>query len=100
MDKEKTALLEHAARCRRTADQIDRHRGPAAKLRTMAAEYESRAAKLEDQTTYLNKSDENLGTVFVEDFDHGLGPRGFRASPARRACRRPDTRTGVRDRKA
>jgi hypothetical protein len=73
MDKEKAALLEHAARCRRTADQIDRH----PKLRAMAAEYESRAARLEDQTTYFKKSDENLRTVSVEDIDHGLGLRGF-----------------------
>jgi hypothetical protein len=51
MDKEKTALLEHAARCRRTADQIDRHRGPARRLRAMAAEYESQAARLGNQTT-------------------------------------------------
>jgi hypothetical protein len=51
MDKEKTALLEHAARCRRTADQIHRHRGPAKRLRVMAAEYESQARRLENRTT-------------------------------------------------
>jgi hypothetical protein len=49
MDKEKNALLEHAALCRRTAHQIERHRGPAERLSAMAAEYESRAARLDTQ---------------------------------------------------
>jgi len=51
MDKEKAALLEHAARCRRIADEIDGHLGPANRLRAMAAAYELQAARLEDQTT-------------------------------------------------
>jgi hypothetical protein len=66
MDKEKTALLEHAARCRGTADQIGRHRGPAERLRTMAAEYESQAARLEKQTTHFNASDVPLRTSIVD----------------------------------
>jgi hypothetical protein len=48
MYKEKAALLEQAARCRRIADQIN-HPEAAENLRAMAAEYEARAARLEDQ---------------------------------------------------
>jgi len=61
MDTEKTALLEQAALCRRTAHQIKRHREPAEKLRAMAAEYESRAARLETQTAPAPKRCDRRG---------------------------------------
>jgi hypothetical protein len=48
MQKEKSALLNEAARCRRTADETILP-AVAEKLRAMAAEYEARAAKLAEQ---------------------------------------------------
>jgi hypothetical protein len=47
MDIEKTALLEHAARCRRVAAEIDHHRKAANRLIAIATAYEREAAKLE-----------------------------------------------------
>jgi hypothetical protein len=54
MDKETTALREHAARCRRTADQIERYPASASRLRAMAAEYEMQAARLQDRAAALD----------------------------------------------
>ena len=53
MDKEKAALLEQADRCRRTANQIERHPELAERLRMMAVQYESQAAQLDEQTRRL-----------------------------------------------
>ena len=53
MDKEKAALLEQADRCRRTANQIAQHPELAERLRTMAVQYESQAAQLNEQTKRL-----------------------------------------------
>jgi hypothetical protein len=43
-EKERTALLEQAARCRGVAAEIDQHRKAAERLIAMAIEYEKRAA--------------------------------------------------------
>ena len=46
MDRERRALLSHAALCRRVAREIS-HTNAAKRLRMMAQEYESRAHRLE-----------------------------------------------------
>ena len=45
MEKERRALMDEAARCRRTARGLD-HPKAANRLKTMAEEYEIRAARL------------------------------------------------------
>lgn len=47
MNIEKRALLDHAKRCRRVADDLA-HREAAQRLRAMADVYEARAARLDD----------------------------------------------------
>jgi hypothetical protein len=47
MNIEKCALLDHAQRCRRVADDLA-HREAARRLRAMADVYEARAARLDD----------------------------------------------------
>lgn len=47
MNIEKRALLDHAERCRRVANDLT-HGKAAQRLRTMADEYEARAARLGD----------------------------------------------------
>ena len=46
MDRERQALLDHAALCRRVAGEIS-HTHAAKRLRMMAQEYETRALRLE-----------------------------------------------------
>ena len=46
MDRERRALLDHAALCRRVAGEIS-HTHAAKRLRMMAQEYETRALRLE-----------------------------------------------------
>jgi hypothetical protein len=46
MDRERRALLDHAALCRRVAGEIS-HTNAAKRLRMMAQEYETRALQLE-----------------------------------------------------
>ena len=46
MDRERRALLDHAALCRRVAGEIS-HPQAAKRLRMMAQEYETRALRLE-----------------------------------------------------
>jgi hypothetical protein len=46
MDRERRALLDHAALCRRVAGEIS-HTNAAKRLRMMAQEYETRALRLE-----------------------------------------------------
>ena len=46
MDRERRALLSHAALCRRVAGEIS-HTNAAKRLRMMAQEYETRALRLE-----------------------------------------------------
>ncbi|MCS3759098.1 hypothetical protein ML401_18750 [Bradyrhizobium sp. 62B] len=48
MNIEKRALLDHAQRCRRVADDLA-HREAAGRLRAMADAYEARAARLDDE---------------------------------------------------
>jgi hypothetical protein len=49
MQTEKRALLDHAGRCRRTADEIEmEHARAAGRLIAMAQEYEARAATFGD----------------------------------------------------
>ncbi|MGX1171067.1 hypothetical protein AB7M16_007333 [Bradyrhizobium sp. USDA 372] len=48
MNIEKRALLDHAERCRRVANDLE-HSKAAQRLRTMADEYESRATRLDDE---------------------------------------------------
>ncbi|TFV76370.1 hypothetical protein E4K64_12365 [Bradyrhizobium frederickii] len=48
MNIEKRALLDHAQRCRRVADDLA-HREAARRLRAMADVYEARAAQLADE---------------------------------------------------
>ncbi|WP_129590819.1 hypothetical protein [Bradyrhizobium shewense] len=48
MNIEKRALLDHAQRCRRVADDLT-HRESARRLREMADVYEARAARLDDE---------------------------------------------------
>lgn len=48
MNIEKRALLDHAQRCRRVADDLA-HREAARRLRAMADVYEARAAQLDDE---------------------------------------------------
>ena len=49
MQIEKRALLDHAGRCRRTADEIEmEHARAAERLIAMAQEYEARAATFGD----------------------------------------------------
>lgn len=47
MNIEKHALLDHAERCRRVADELT-HSDAARRLQSMAEEYEQRAARLDD----------------------------------------------------
>jgi hypothetical protein len=47
MNLERRALLDHAARCRHVAGEIS-HAKAAARLKSMAREYEARAKKLAD----------------------------------------------------
>ena len=49
MDRERRALLDHAALCRRVAGEIS-HPNAAKRLRMMAQEYETRALRLEGVT--------------------------------------------------
>ncbi|WP_210346973.1 hypothetical protein [Bradyrhizobium sp. CCBAU 53351] len=51
MNIEKRALLDHAQRCRRVADDLA-HREAAGRLRAMAEAYEARAARLDDGDEY------------------------------------------------
>jgi hypothetical protein len=51
MHIEQHALLDHAGRCRRIADEIE-HARAAKRLIAMAKEYEARAAKLGDARGY------------------------------------------------
>lgn len=53
MNKEKRALLDHAERCRRIADELT-HAEAALRLRSMADEYEARAASVEAQDADLS----------------------------------------------
>ena len=46
VDRERRALLDHAALCRRVAGEIS-HTNAAKRLRMMAQEYETRALRLE-----------------------------------------------------
>lgn len=46
MDRERRALLDHAALCRRVASEIFSHTRAAERLMAMAHEYETRALKL------------------------------------------------------
>jgi len=48
MNIEKRALLDHAQRCRRVADDLA-HREAARRLRAIADVYEARAARLDDK---------------------------------------------------
>ncbi|WP_161495430.1 hypothetical protein [Bradyrhizobium sacchari] len=48
MNIEKRALLDHAERCRRVANELS-HREAAQRLRAMADEYEARATSLDDE---------------------------------------------------
>lgn len=48
MNIEKRALLDHAERCRRVANDLD-HDEAAQRLRAMADEYEARATRLQDE---------------------------------------------------
>jgi hypothetical protein len=48
MNIEKRALLDHAERCRRVADDLA-HREAARRLRAMAEVYEARAARLDNE---------------------------------------------------
>jgi hypothetical protein len=52
VDRERRALLDHAARCRRVAAETTSHAGAASRLRTMAEEYEARAQRLEGEGTF------------------------------------------------
>ncbi|MCA1389057.1 hypothetical protein I6F30_04545 [Bradyrhizobium sp. NBAIM20] len=49
MNIEKRALLDHAERCRRVANDLA-HSKAAQRLRTMADEYEARATRLDDDS--------------------------------------------------
>ncbi|RXH04410.1 hypothetical protein [Bradyrhizobium vignae] len=48
MNIEKRALLDHAERCRRVANELD-HGEAAQRLLAMADEYEARATRLDDE---------------------------------------------------
>ncbi|MCA1372534.1 MULTISPECIES: hypothetical protein [Bradyrhizobium] len=48
MNIEKRALLDHAERCRRVANDLT-HSKAAQRLRAMAEEYEARATRLDDE---------------------------------------------------
>ncbi|MBH5367197.1 hypothetical protein [Bradyrhizobium glycinis] len=48
MNIEKRALLDHAERCRRVANDLT-HSKAAQRLRAMADEYEARATRLDDE---------------------------------------------------
>lgn len=52
MNIEKRALLDHAERCRRVANDLD-HDEAAQRLRSMADEYEARATRLDDEGASL-----------------------------------------------
>ncbi|WP_439375047.1 hypothetical protein ACRQ5Q_25045 [Bradyrhizobium sp. PMVTL-01] len=52
MNIEKRALLDHAERCRRVADELAHHEA-AQRLRAMADEYEARATRLDDEGASL-----------------------------------------------
>ncbi|WFU44680.1 hypothetical protein QA640_20845 [Bradyrhizobium sp. CB82] len=54
MNIEKRALLDHAERCRRVAEDLA-HNEASRRLRTMADEYEARAARLEHQEDQLRQ---------------------------------------------
>ncbi|MBH5396869.1 hypothetical protein HZZ13_03555 [Bradyrhizobium sp. CNPSo 4010] len=49
MNIEKRALLDHAERCRRVANDLT-HGKAAQRLRAMADEYEARATRLDDRS--------------------------------------------------
>ncbi len=55
MNIEKRALLDHAKRCRRVADNLA-HDAAARRLRAMAEAYEARAARLDDEGDPLDPS--------------------------------------------
>jgi len=57
MDRERRALLDHAALCRRVAGEIS-HTHAAKRLRMMAQEYETRARRLEGLG---RKAEDNVG---------------------------------------
>jgi hypothetical protein len=48
MNIEKRALLDHAERCRRVANDLE-HSKAAERLRSMADEYEARATRLDNE---------------------------------------------------
>ncbi|MGY8677996.1 hypothetical protein Q2941_09265 [Bradyrhizobium sp. UFLA05-153] len=54
MNIEKRALLDHAERCRRVANDLA-HNEAARRLRAMAADYEDRALRLEHQEDQLRQ---------------------------------------------
>lgn len=53
MNIEKRALLDHAERCRRVADDLA-HSEAAQRLRAMADEYQARATRLDDEGVSSN----------------------------------------------
>jgi hypothetical protein len=55
MNIEKRALLDHAKRCRRVANNLA-HDAAARRLRAMAETYEARAARLDDESDSLDPS--------------------------------------------
>lgn len=55
MNIEKRALLDHAERCRRVADDLA-HSEAAQRLRAMADEYQARATRLNDEGVSSNPS--------------------------------------------
>ncbi|MEY9184178.1 hypothetical protein ABIG06_005768 [Bradyrhizobium sp. USDA 326] len=53
MNIEKRALLDHAERCRRVANELA-HSEAAQRLRAMADEYQARATRLDDEDVSSN----------------------------------------------
>jgi hypothetical protein len=60
MNVEKRALLDHAERCRRVADDLA-HSEAAQRLRAMADEYQARATRLNDEGVSSNPSRNSRG---------------------------------------
>ena len=62
MNIEKRALLDHALRCRRVADDLA-HREAARRLRAMADVYEARAAGLDDEDGAMKPGHRDRGQL-------------------------------------
>lgn len=69
MNIEKRALLDHAERCRRVADDLA-HSEAALRLRAMADEYQARATRLDDESVSSNPG-RNSRSHFEDKGDSG-----------------------------